>query len=64
VEYPTIAVNHGRDEASSAVKAGRALNPAFSISRAVWAAMSDDPTCLAELEPLVDGLRKAGLPEQ
>ena len=54
------------DEARSALKAGLALNPAFSISRAgaAWAAMSDDPTYLAQLEPIFDGLRKAGVPEQ
>jgi tetratricopeptide (TPR) repeat protein len=53
------------DEAHSTVKAGLALNPAFSISRARagWTAMSDDPTYLAQLEPILDGLRKAGLPE-
>ncbi len=41
------------DEAHSAVKAGLALNPTFTISRAraAWTAMSDDPTYLAELEP-------------
>ena len=54
------------DEAHSAVKAGLALNPAFSISRvrAAWTAMSDDPTYLAQTEPILEGLRKAGLPEQ
>ncbi|HEY6734160.1 MAG TPA: tetratricopeptide repeat protein, partial [Roseiarcus sp.] len=54
------------DEACSAVKAGLALNPAFAISRAraAWTAMSDDPTYLAQLEPIFDGLRKAGVPEQ
>ncbi|HZZ23305.1 MAG TPA: hypothetical protein VFE60_12340, partial [Roseiarcus sp.] len=54
------------DEARSAVKAGLALNPAFAIFRthAAWTAMSDDPTYLAQLEPILDGLRKAGLPEQ
>ena len=54
------------DEARSAVKAGLALNPAFSISRAraAWTAMSDDPTYLAQLEPIFDGMRKAGVPEQ
>jgi TolB-like protein len=54
------------DEARSALKAGLALNPAFSISRAraAWTAMSDDPTYLAQLEPIFDGLRKAGMPEQ
>jgi TolB-like protein/Flp pilus assembly protein TadD len=54
------------DEARSAVKAGLALNPAYSISRdrAVWTAVSDDPTFLAALGLLFDGLRKAGLPEE
>jgi TolB-like protein/class 3 adenylate cyclase len=53
------------DEARSAVKAGLALNPAFTISRAraAWTAMSDDPTYLAQLEPILEGLRKAGVPE-
>jgi TolB-like protein/class 3 adenylate cyclase len=53
-------------EAHSAVKAGLALNPAFTISRAraAWKAMSDDPTYLAQLEPIFEGLRKAGVPEQ
>ena len=54
------------DEAHSAVKAGLALNPTFTISRAraAWTAMSDDPTYLAQLEPIFEGLRKAGVPEQ
>jgi TolB-like protein/class 3 adenylate cyclase/Flp pilus assembly protein TadD len=54
------------DEARSAVKAGLALNPSFAISRARagWTPMSDDPTFLAQLEPLYEGLRKAGLPEK
>jgi tetratricopeptide (TPR) repeat protein len=53
------------DEARSAVKAGLALNPTFSISRAraAWTPMSDDPTYLAQLEPVFEGLRKAGVPE-
>ena len=54
------------DEARSAVESGLALNPAFSISRArdPWMEMSDHPTYLAQLEPLLEGLRKAGVPEQ
>ena len=54
------------DEARSAVKAGLALNPTFTISRAraAWTAMSDDPTYLAQLEPIFEGLRKAGVPEE
>jgi hypothetical protein len=54
------------DEAHSAAKAGLALNPSFTISRARadWTRWSDDPTCLAQLEATLDGLRKAGVPEQ
>ena len=53
------------DEAHSAVKAGLALYSAFTISRAraAWTAMSDDRTFLAQLEPILDGMRKAGVPE-
>jgi TolB-like protein/class 3 adenylate cyclase len=54
------------DEAQSAVKAGLALNPTYTISRAraLWTAWSDDPTYLAQLEPILEGLRKAGVPEE
>jgi TolB-like protein/class 3 adenylate cyclase/tetratricopeptide (TPR) repeat protein len=53
------------DEARSAVKSGLALNPIYTISRdrAVWTGVNDDPTFLAGLELLLDGLRKAGAPE-
>jgi TolB-like protein/class 3 adenylate cyclase len=53
-------------EARSAVKAGLALDPAFAISRArgAWTAMSDDPTYLAQTESVLEGLRRAGVPEQ
>jgi hypothetical protein len=54
------------DEARSAVKANLALNPAYTISRrrASWTAQSDDPTYLAQLEPIFEGMRKAGVHEQ
>jgi hypothetical protein len=54
------------DEARSSVKTGLALNPTFTISRgrALWTAMSDEPTYLAQLEPIIEGLRKAGVPEE
>ena len=54
------------DEARSAVKAGLALNPTYTISRARadWTAMSDDPTYLARLDPIFEGMRKAGVPEE
>jgi TolB-like protein/class 3 adenylate cyclase len=53
-------------EAQSAVKAGLALNPSYTISRAraLWTAMSDDPMYLAELCRMFEGLRKAGVFEQ
>jgi hypothetical protein len=54
------------DEARSAAKAGLALNPTFTISRARAArtAWSDDPTCLAQIERVLEGMRQAGVPEQ
>jgi hypothetical protein len=54
------------DEARTAVKAGLALNPTYTISRdrAVWTAVSDDATFLTSLQLVFEGLRKAGLPEE
>ena len=54
------------DEAESAARIGLALNPAFSLpgARGAWSAMSDEPTYLAQIEPVLKGLRKAGGPEQ
>jgi hypothetical protein len=53
------------DEARSAVTAGLALNPSFTVSRARtnWTAMSDDPAHPQQLAPIFEGLRVAGLPE-
>jgi TolB-like protein/class 3 adenylate cyclase/Tfp pilus assembly protein PilF len=54
------------DDARSAVKAGLAFNPSFTVSRAraAWTTMSDDPTYLAQLQPIFEGMRKAGVPEE
>jgi hypothetical protein len=54
------------DEAHCALKAGLALDPNFTVSRAraSWTAMSDHPTYLTALRPTFDGLRRAGLPER
>ena len=54
------------DEARSSIQACAALNPSFAVSRAraYWTAQSDDPTYLAQLDPIFEGLRKAGLPEE
>jgi tetratricopeptide (TPR) repeat protein len=72
--YPTVYFNLagalallGRlDEAHSAIRAGLALNPTFSIARARAArtARSDNPTYLAQLERILDGMGIAGVPEQ
>jgi tetratricopeptide (TPR) repeat protein len=53
------------DEARSAVKAGLGFDPAFTISRvrAAWTAMSNDQTFLAQLEPILEGMRKPEVPE-
>ena len=52
-------------EARSAVRAGLALNPSFAISRAraAYTAMFDDPTHLAQIERVLEGMRNAGVPE-
>jgi TolB-like protein/class 3 adenylate cyclase len=62
---PALARLDRLDEASSAVKAGLALHSTFAISRAraIWTGSSDDPAYLAQVEPILDGLHKAGLPE-
>ncbi len=53
-------------EAGSAVKDGLALDPTYAVSRArtLLTARSDDPTYLAQLERNLEGMRKAGVPEQ
>jgi tetratricopeptide (TPR) repeat protein len=52
------------DEARSAVQAGLALDPTFTISpfRRISVA-SDNPTFLAGRERLIEGMRIAGVPE-
>jgi TolB-like protein/class 3 adenylate cyclase len=53
------------DEARSAVTAGRARAPSFTISgyRASCASMTDDQAALAQMESITGGQRLAGLPE-
>ena len=53
-------------EARSAIRAGRLLNPAFTISsaRSLWTAFSDEPNYVATIEPVLEGMRMAGVPEQ
>jgi class 3 adenylate cyclase/TolB-like protein/Flp pilus assembly protein TadD len=57
--------NLGRlDEARAEVKAGRALAPNYSIARFLSMAESDNPTYLKQRERILEGLRKAGVPEK
>ena len=51
------------DEARSMVQAGLALDPTFTIRRYCAGALSDNPIYLAQRERVVEGMRKAGLPE-
>ena len=50
-------------QALAATKAGLALNPTLTIRRVRAGAASDHPTYLSQRERVLDGLRKAGVPE-
>ena len=46
-------------------RVSRSTRPSLSPAPAFnWTSLSDDPTYLAQLEPIFDGLCKAGVPEQ
>ena len=64
--YMAAALAHlGRlDEARAEVKAGLALAPNYSIARFLTMAESDNPTYLKQRERILEGLRKAGVPEK
>ena len=51
-------------EARSEARAGLAIHPAFTIARFRAGMSSDDPAAVAEWERYIDGLRKAGVPEE
>jgi TolB-like protein/class 3 adenylate cyclase len=50
-------------EARAEVRAGLAINPAFTIARFRTSVSSDDPALVTDWERYVDDLRKAGAPE-
>jgi tetratricopeptide (TPR) repeat protein len=50
-------------EARLAVEAGLALNPRFTIRGYGAGAQSDNPKYLAQRERMIEGMRKAGVPE-
>jgi tetratricopeptide (TPR) repeat protein len=51
------------DEARSAVQAGLTLDPGFTLRRFRATALGDNPTYLVQRERVIEGLRKAGVPE-
>jgi Flp pilus assembly protein TadD len=51
------------DEARQAVEPGLALAPGFTIARYRAGVQTDNPTYLAQRERIIEGMRKAGLPE-
>jgi TolB-like protein/class 3 adenylate cyclase/Tfp pilus assembly protein PilF len=52
------------DEAQAEVKAGLSLAPNYSIARFLSMAESDNPIYLKQRERILEGLRKAGVPEK
>ena len=51
------------DEARQAGKPGFALAPGFTIARYRAGVQSDNPTYLAQRERIIEGMRKAGVPD-
>jgi tetratricopeptide (TPR) repeat protein len=52
------------DEARQAIQPGLALAPGFTIARYRAGVQSDNPTYLAQRERIIEGMRKAGVPER
>jgi tetratricopeptide (TPR) repeat protein len=50
-------------DARSSLHEGLGLNPTFTLARFRAGASSDDPTYLAQRERVIEGMRKAGVPE-
>jgi tetratricopeptide (TPR) repeat protein len=59
----TLAYLGRINEARAAAQAGLALNPSFTITRYRSVRPGDNPIYLAQFERLLDGMRKAGVPE-
>ena len=51
------------DEARQAIQPGLALAPGFTIARYRAGVQSDHPTYLAQRERIIEGMRRAGVPE-
>jgi hypothetical protein len=59
----TLAHLGRMEEAKSEVAAGLAVAPSFGIAVLRACAYSDNPSYLAQRERIIDGMRKAGVPE-
>ena len=51
------------DDARLAIQTGLALDPTFTVSRYRSGAFTSNPTYLARRERIIEGMRKAGVPE-
>jgi tetratricopeptide (TPR) repeat protein len=51
------------EEARQAIQPGFALAPGFTIARYRAGVQTDNPTYLAQRERIIEGMRKAGVPE-
>jgi tetratricopeptide (TPR) repeat protein len=51
------------DEAQAETRVGLTLNPTFTIQRFLAAQESDNPTFLTGKKRIIEGMRKAGVPE-
>ena len=58
-----LALIDAVDEARAAARVGLSLNPDFTIRRFHVGASSNNPSYLAGLERICEGLRLAGVPE-
>jgi hypothetical protein len=57
-----LALLGSQDQARTAVKAGLALDPSFTVHRFREGAVSDNPTFLVKRERVLEGMRLAGVP--
>jgi hypothetical protein len=61
--YPVAPASSARETRQAAAQAGLALHPSFTIARNRAGAPSDNPIYLAQRERIIEGMRKAGVPE-
>jgi hypothetical protein len=63
VRFAALAQLGRLDEARQAIQPGLALAPGFTIARYRAGVQSDHPIYLAQRERIIEGMRKAGVPE-